>query len=167
MAFVGGLPTRISAERQFLHIVDPAIVKLSISLCFMKVYIVEDAPETRKDIANALASMKDIEVVGEAESVCDARKGIYSSSPEAVILDISLPDGSGVEILKLIRKWRKEIRVVVLTYDPSKELRAKCMELGAAAIFDKLNGFNKAVEFLRGLLPGPDLQTGEKSFSCN
>jgi hypothetical protein len=41
------------------------------------------------------------------------------------------------------------------------------MELGAAAIFDKLNGFNKAVEFLRGLLPGPDMQTGEKSFSCN
>jgi DNA-binding NarL/FixJ family response regulator len=143
------------------------MVKPSISLCFMKVYIVEDAPETRKDIANALAPMKDIEVVGEAESVCDARKGIYSSSPEAVILDISLPDGSGVEILKLIRKWRKEIRVVVLTYDPSKELRAKCMELGAAAIFDKLNGFNKAVEFLGGLLPGPDMQTGEKSFSCN
>jgi CheY-like chemotaxis protein len=69
----------------------------------MKVYIVEDAPETRKDIANALAPMKDIEVVGEAESVRDARKGIYSSSPEAVILDIFLADGSGVEILKLIR----------------------------------------------------------------
>jgi CheY-like chemotaxis protein len=69
----------------------------------MKVYVVEDAPETRKDFANALAPIKDIEVVGEAESVRDARKGIYSSSPEAVILDISLPDGSGVEILKLIR----------------------------------------------------------------
>jgi DNA-binding NarL/FixJ family response regulator len=133
----------------------------------MKVYIVEDAPEIRKDIANALAPMKDIEVVGEAESLCDARKGIYSSSPEAVILDISLPDGSGVEILKLIRNWRREIRVVVLTYDPSKELRAKCMELGAAAIFDKLNGFNKAVEFLHGLLPGTDMQIGETSFSCN
>ena len=109
MAFVGGLPTRISAERQFLHIVDPAMVKLSTSLCFMKVYIVEDAPETRKDIANALAPIKDIEVVGEAESVCDARKGICSLSPEAVILDISLPDGSGVEILKLIRNWRKSV----------------------------------------------------------
>ena len=69
----------------------------------MKVCIVEDAPENRKDFANALAPIKDIEVVGEAESVRDARKGIYSSSPEAVILDISLPDGSGVEILKLIR----------------------------------------------------------------
>ena len=133
----------------------------------MKVYIVEDAPETRRDIANALAPMKDIEVVGEAESILDARKGIYSSSPEAVILDISLPDGSGVEILKLIRNWRKQIRVVVLTFDPSKELRDKCMELGAAAIFDKLNGFNKAVEFVQGLVPRPDMQAGERSYSCN
>jgi two-component system, NarL family, response regulator DevR len=82
----------------------------------MKVYIVEDAPQTRRDIANALAPMRDIEVVGEAESVRDAREGIYSSSPEAVILDISLPDGSGVEVLKLIRNWRMQIRVVVLTF---------------------------------------------------
>ena len=133
----------------------------------MKVYIVEDAPDTRRDIVNALAPMKDFELVGEAESVRAARRGIYSSSPEAVILDISLPDGSGVEILKLIRNWRKQIRVVVLTFDPSKELRAKCMELGAAAIFDKLNGFVKAIEFLQGLLPGPDMQTGQRNYSCN
>jgi len=133
----------------------------------MKVYIVEDAPETRRDIAKALAPMKEIEVVGEAESVRDAREGIYSCSPEAVILDISLPDGSGLEVLKLIRNWRKQICVVVLTFDPSKELRAKCMELGAAAIFDKLNGFNKAVEFVQGLVPRPDMQAGERSYSCN
>jgi DNA-binding NarL/FixJ family response regulator len=131
----------------------------------MKVYIIEDAAETRRDIANALAPLKDIEVVGEAESVRDAREGIYSSAAEAVILDISLPDGSGVEVLKLIRNWRKQICVVVLTFDPSNELRAKCMELGAAAIFNKLNGSNKAVEFLQRLLPGPEVQTGETSFS--
>ena len=133
----------------------------------MNVFIVEDAPQTRRDIANALAPMKDIEIVGEAESVRDAREGIYSCSPEAVILDISLPDGSGLEVLKLIRNWRKQICVVVLTFDPSKELRAKCMELGAAAIFDKLNGFSKAVEFLQGLSPGPDVQTGKTSLLCN
>src|SRR6516164_3184114 len=164
---VGRLPTRFSAERQFLRIADGARVEISISSCIMKVYIVEDAPETRRDMTNALAPMKDIEVVGEAESVRDARKGIYASSPEAVILDISLPDGSGVEVLKLIRNWRTQIRVVVLTFDPSKELRAKCMELGAAAIFDKLNGFNKVVEFLQGLLPSSNVQSGETSFSFN
>jgi DNA-binding NarL/FixJ family response regulator len=133
----------------------------------MKIFIVEDAHQTRKEIADTLRPMKDFEIVGEAESVCDAKKGIYSISPEAVILDISLRDGSGVEILKLIRKWRMEICVVVLTYDPSNELRNKCMELGAAAVFDKLNDFRKAFEFLHGLLRRPDIQIGKVSFTCN
>jgi DNA-binding NarL/FixJ family response regulator len=133
----------------------------------MKTFIVEDVHQTRKEITDTLRSMKDFEIVGEAESVCDARKGIHSISPEAVILDISLPDGSGVEILKLIRKWRMEICVIVLTYDPSKELRNKCMELGAAAVFDKLNDFRKAFEFLDGLFRRPDIQIGKVSFTCN
>ena len=130
----------------------------------MKIFIVEDAHQTRKEITDTLRSMKDFEIVGEAESVCDARKGIHSISPEAVILDISLPDGSGVEILKLIRKWRMEICVIVLTYDPSKELRNKCMELGAAAVFDKLNDFRKAFEFLGGLFRRPDSNRESKLY---
>ena len=133
----------------------------------MKIYIVEDAHQTRKQITDTLAPIKDFEIVGEAESVCDAKRGIYSTSPETVILDISLPDGSGVEILKLIRKRQLQIRVVVLTYDPCKELRNKCMELGAAAVFNKLDDFNKAFEFLESLLPRPDTQIEKVSFARN
>jgi DNA-binding NarL/FixJ family response regulator len=131
----------------------------------MKIYIVEDACQTRKQIADNLAATKDFEIVGEAESVSDAKKGIHSISPETVILDISLPDGSGVEILKLIRKRRMEICVVVFTYDPSKELRNKCMELGAAAVFNKLDGFKKVFEFLKGLLPRPDTEIEKANFA--
>jgi two-component system, NarL family, response regulator DevR len=58
----------------------------------MKIYIVEHAHQTRKQITDTLAPIKDFEIVGEAESVCDAKRGIYSTSPETVILDISLPD---------------------------------------------------------------------------
>jgi DNA-binding NarL/FixJ family response regulator len=133
----------------------------------MKVFIVEDAHQTRKDITDTLASMNDFEIVGEAESVDGARKGIHSTSPEAIILDISLPDGSGVEILKTIRKWQMQICVVVLTYDPSQELRNKCLELGAAAVFDKLNDFKSAFEFLNRKLARPEIKIGEAGFSCS
>jgi DNA-binding NarL/FixJ family response regulator len=167
MQAVGEFPTRISAGWQFLRTVAPVIVQSPIGFCYMKIYIVEDAHQTRKRITDALASIKDFEIVGEAESVCDAKKGISSTSPETVILDISLPDGSGVEILKLIRKRRMEICVVVLTYDPSKELRTKCMELGAAAVFNKLDDFKNAFEFLNSLLPRPNTQIEKVSFTCN
>src|SRR6516164_8697064 len=132
----------------------------------MKVFIVEDASQTRKDIAEALAAVKEFEIVGQAESVRDAKRGFHATSPETVILDISLPDGSGVEILKMVRNQRMGICVVVLTFDPSCELQKKCMELGAAAVFDKLNGFKKAFEFLRLQLPAADVRIGEAGLSC-
>ena len=66
----------------------------------MKVFIVEDIPQTRKELAELLAAAKGLEVVGQANSVRDAIGDLEATTPEAVTLDISLPDGSGVEILK-------------------------------------------------------------------
>ena len=99
----------------------------------MKVFIVEDAPKIRKELANLLADERDFAVVGEASCVREALAGIEATLPEAVLLDISLPDGSGVEILKFIRQHDLQISVVVLTSNPYDALRSKCRSLGAAA----------------------------------
>ena len=69
----------------------------------MKVFIVEDAPQTRQELVELLAAVKGLEVIGQAGSVREALKGIEATAPEAVTLDISLPDGSGIEVLKHIR----------------------------------------------------------------
>ena len=70
----------------------------------MNVFIVEDATKTRKELTNLLDDEKGFAVVGEAASLREALVGIKAILPEAVILDISLPDGSGVEVLKFIRQ---------------------------------------------------------------
>jgi two-component system response regulator DevR len=121
----------------------------------MKVFIVEDAPQTRKELADLLAGEKDFEVVGQAGSVREALAGIEATLPEAVILDISLPDGSGVEILKRIRQRGWDLCVVVLTGNPYDALRAKCRALGATVVLDKLDGLGQAREALLARLPGP------------
>jgi CheY-like chemotaxis protein len=57
-----------------------------------------------------------------------------------VTLDISLPDGSGIEILKHIRRRGWDLCVVVLTGNPYERLQAKCQQLGAAAVLEaKIN----------------------------
>ena len=63
-------------------------------------------PQTRQELVELLATEKGTEVVGQAGSVSDALAGI-EAEPEALTLDISLPDGSGVEVLKQIsrRGW--------------------------------------------------------------
>ena len=55
--------------------------------------------------------------------------GIEATLPEAVLLDISLPDGSGVEVLKFIRQHDLQLSVVVLTSNPYDALRTKCHAL--------------------------------------
>lgn len=106
----------------------------------MKVFIVEDVPETRQELVELLSATEEFEVVGHADSVHKALTGIEATAAEAVTLDISLADGSGVEILRQIRRRRLEITVVVLTANLYEALRAKCRQLGAVAVLDKING---------------------------
>ena len=117
----------------------------------MNVFIVEDAPKTRKELANLLAHEKGFALIGEAGSVREALVGIEATLPEAVLLDISLPDGSGVEVLKFIRQHDLKISVVVLTSNPYDALRAKCQSLGAVAVFDKLEGLDQVRRTLLAL----------------
>jgi DNA-binding NarL/FixJ family response regulator len=120
----------------------------------MKVFIVEDAPQTRQELVELFAA-DGFEVVGQASSVREALTDIEATAPEAVTLDISLPDGSGVEVLRHIRRRGWNLCVVVLTGNPYEALRAKCQQLGAAAVLDKFNGLAQAREALLGRRPGP------------
>jgi len=119
----------------------------------MNVFIVEDSPETRKELADLLADEKGFAVVGEASSVREALVGIEATLPEAVLLDISLPDGSGVEVLKFIRQNDLNLSVVVLTSNPYDALRTKCQSLGATAVLDKLEGLDQVRRALLALSP--------------
>ena len=95
----------------------------------MNVFIVEDAPKTRKELASLVAEEKDFAVVGQAGSVREALVGIEATLPAVVLLDITLPDGSGVEVLKFIRQHDLKLSVVVLTSNPYDALRNKCQSL--------------------------------------
>jgi DNA-binding NarL/FixJ family response regulator len=124
----------------------------------VKVFIVEDAPQTRQELVELLAAVDGLEVVGQAGSVREAVTGIEATAPEAVTLDISLPDGSGIEVLKHIHKRGWNLLVVVLTGNLYEALRAKCQQLGAAAVLDKFNGLAPAAEALLAGRPVPQMR---------
>ena len=119
----------------------------------MKAFIVEDAPQTRQELVELLATLAGFEVVGQAGSVGEALTGIEAAAPEAVTLDISLPDGSGVEILKHIRRRGWKLSVVVLTGNLYEALQVKCKQLGAVAVLDKIDGLSPVREALLAINP--------------
>ena len=114
----------------------------------MNVFIVEDAAKTRQELVAMVANLPGFNVVGQAGSVQEAIDGIAKTSPEALTLDISLPDGSGVEVLKHVRRRSADILVIVLTTNPYDSLRMQCHRLGAAAVLDKYNGLTQAADVL-------------------
>ena len=130
----------------------------------MNVFIVEDALKTREELADLLANEKGFAIVGEAGSVGEALIGIKTTLPEAVLLDISLPDGSGVEVLKFIRQHDLKLFVVVLTSDPYDALRTKCQSLGAAAVLDKLEGLDQVRRALLALSPPLESKFGSSRY---
>ncbi|MBV8641717.1 MAG: response regulator transcription factor [Verrucomicrobia bacterium] len=122
----------------------------------MKVFIIEDAPQTRQELVELLATLECFEVVGQASSVREALTGIEAAAPEALTLDISLPDGSGVEVLKHIRRRGWKLSVVVLTGNLYEALQVKCQQLGAVAVLDKINGLGPVREALLGINPASE-----------
>ena len=94
---------------------------------------------------------EDIEVIGQAQDVPEVFEAIRTLKPDAVILDISMPGGSGIDVLKEIKRDAAAPIVVILTNYPYPQYRKRCAEEGAEFFFDKSTEFHLVSEVLRQL----------------
>jgi DNA-binding NtrC family response regulator len=94
-----------------------------------RILLVDDDPVIRFGISNFLGS-KDMEVY-EAENVRRAREQFEAASPDAVVLDFSLPDGNGLELLEYCKSVDEDLPVIVLTGQGSIELAVRAIKQGA------------------------------------
>src|SRR5467141_1751060 len=116
-----------------------------------KLLLVDDSRPVRQRLASLIAELPGVEVVGQAGRVGEAIRKIDRLRPQIVVLDISLPDGTGLEVLRAIRKQRPFPRVIMLTNFTEAAYRDKCLQLGAEYFFDKSAQFDQAVEVIRAL----------------
>ena len=121
----------------------------------MKVFIADDSSEIRKRIIAMLSDLTErIEMIGEAENVHDAINSIHEFDPDVVILDIRMPGGSGIDVLKNIKKKNEVPIIIILTSYPYSQYRNKCMEAGADFFFDKSRDFEEIVKVVSALSGG-------------
>jgi YesN/AraC family two-component response regulator len=104
----------------------------------MKVLIVDDSKTVCNGLEQMLTGIPGIEISEKAYNGKDAIAIISESKPDVVILDIRLPDLSGIEVLKDIREKKLSTKVIMLTNYPYPQYRKKCEELGADYFFDKV-----------------------------
>jgi DNA-binding NarL/FixJ family response regulator len=97
----------------------------------LKVLIVDDSITLRERLSEMLSRVAGLEVIGEAESVAQARSAIRDLLPDVVILDLQMSDGNGMEVLRETKVLYPSIRQVIFTNHPELQYRQRCLDLGA------------------------------------
>ena len=102
----------------------------------LTVLIIDDHESVRAGIKVALARAGHI-CVGEAANIAEARAQIAHTNPQVIVVDLSLPDGNGLEIITWARSISQRIGIVVLTLNSAKDYLLTVMKSGASAYVEK------------------------------
>jgi DNA-binding NarL/FixJ family response regulator len=115
----------------------------------LMVFLVEDSPAIRARLATTIRGIEGAQLAGEAGTVRSAIEGIHTARPDAVILDLQLEDGSGLEVLKAVRPSAPALHVAVLTNYATDQHRRACMDAGAEYFLDKSSDFPRIREIVQ------------------
>jgi DNA-binding NarL/FixJ family response regulator len=110
------------------------------------VLIIDDSQPIRERIASLLDEFPQIQIIGQAGTKREGWQVLQSLRPDTVILDIRLPDESGIQLLKEIKASHPEINVIMLTNFDFQQYRRQCRHLGADYFLSKTREFDKIVE---------------------
>ena len=121
-----------------------------------KVMLVDDHDLIRQGLRHAFERSEDFTVIGEASSVAEGLAVAAQLQPDVVIMDIRLPDGSGLEAVKKLRAMDGQMGIVVLTMYAGDEHLFGALEAGASAFVPKDAPADDVVSAARHAAASPD-----------
>lgn len=101
------------------------------------VLLVDDHELIRQGLRRAFERSDDFEVLGEAGSIDEAMRKTAALRPDVMVIDVRLPDGSGLDLVRAVRKDRTDIGLVVLTMYAGDEQLFGALDAGASAFVPK------------------------------
>jgi DNA-binding NarL/FixJ family response regulator len=115
----------------------------------LRTYIVEDNATIRENLIGTLEELASIEALGWAETENEAKSWLAQNGGgwDLAIVDLFLKQGSGLGVLEACRGRTPGRRVVVLSNYATTDMRKRCLQLGADAVFDKSNEIDALVEY--------------------
>jgi two-component system OmpR family response regulator len=123
----------------------------------LRTYIVEDNATIRENLIGTLEELASVHSLGWSETEADARAwlGSHGSAWDLAIVDLFLKQGSGLGVLQACHERGRGQRVVVLSNYATDDMRRRCAQLGADAVFDKSNEIDALVDYCLALRGAP------------
>lgn len=123
----------------------------------IRVFLLDDHEIVRRGLADLIALEPDMEVVGEASNTADAKHRIPAARPDVAVLDVRLPDGTGVEVCRDMRDVVPEMKSLMLTsYSDDEALFDAIMAGASGYVLKEIRG-NDLVEAIRQVAAGKSL----------
>ena len=114
----------------------------------MRVLVVDDHQAFRHALSSALEMVEDIEVAGQAGGGLAACQEAEQLDPDVIIMDLSMPDLSGIDAMKRIHERRPDLPVVILTAHADDGTEREALEAGASGFVAKGTGLRDLVVML-------------------
>jgi DNA-binding NarL/FixJ family response regulator len=114
-----------------------------------RAYIVEDSPTIRENLIETLHELAEVEAVGIAETEHEGKRWLAANDNywDLAIVDLFLKEGNGLNIVAACRARKPTQKLVVLSNHATNDIRWRCAQLGADAVFDKSTEIEKLVDY--------------------
>ena len=127
-----------------------------------RVFIVDDHPLVRESLANLIAQQPDMSICGEAEYSSTALAAIATLQPDVAVVDLSLGDGSGLDLIRDLRKLHPRVAVLVLSMHDESWYAERALRAGARGYVMKRAASRDVLDAIRRVREGrmaltPDL----------
>jgi DNA-binding NarL/FixJ family response regulator len=126
-----------------------------------KILLVDDHPLVRHGIKQVLAGAFQPAVIGEAATAEEGLNEIRSTEWDVLVLDLTLPGTSGLDLLKDLRRERPGMPILVLTMHPAEQFARRAMHAGAAGYLTKDSPPAELVKAINELMAGRRYLTGK------
>jgi DNA-binding NarL/FixJ family response regulator len=115
----------------------------------MRTYLVEDNPTIRENLISTLEELAPVKTIGTAESEEEGANWLmdHQNQWDLAIVDLFLKGGSGLGVLEACRGRRRLQKMVVFSNYATREMRARCAQLGVDAVFDKSTEIEALVNY--------------------
>ena len=123
----------------------------------IKVFLMDDHEVVRRGLHDLISSDPEMQVVGEAGTCAEGLQGIVTKQPDVAVLDVRLPDGSGIEVCRDLRGLMPHVNVLMLTSYADDEALLSAVLAGAHGYVLKDIRSNDLIQMIRDVATGKSL----------